>query len=121
MALAVLGQGAAVGWCGGTGTWSPPRGHPGLVMALLGTLGEQGPGWDVLVWAKDCVGHLRMSSGGGPWALPRTSQKDQARAWLVGLSILGLGKWVPSGRQLGSQGALRPRWGAVGRQAGLRL
>lgn len=48
-------------------------------MALLGTLGEQGPGWDGVVWAKVCVGHLRMSSGGGPWAPPRTPQKYQAR------------------------------------------
>lgn len=52
VALAVLGQGGAVEWCRGTGTWGPPGGHPGLVMAP----GEQGPGWSGLVWAKVCVG-----------------------------------------------------------------
>lgn len=122
--VAVLGQSGAVEWCGGTGTWGPPGGHPGLVMAL----GEQGPGWGSLVWAKIRVGHLRTSSGRGPWAEPRAlwaPQRYQARAWPGGAtqrpSTPGLGKWVPSGRQVGSQGALRPRWGAVGSRAGLRL
>lgn len=83
----------------GVGNMGPsqgaPRGHPGLLMALRGALGEQGPGWGGLVWAKVHVGHLRTSSGGGPWAEPRaawTPQRYQARAWPGGLSILELGK-----------------------------
>lgn len=116
VALAVLGQGGAVGWCGGPGTWGPPRGHPELVMALLGALGEQGPGWGGLAWAKVHVGHLKTSSGASPWAEPRAvwvPQRYQARAWPEGAiqrpSTPGLGKWVPSGRQVGSQEALRPQ------------
>lgn len=80
VALAVLGQGGGVECCGVRGHGAHAGGHPGLVMAL----GEQGPGWSGLVWAKVRVRHLRTSSGRGPWAV-WAPQRDQARAWPGGL------------------------------------
>lgn len=65
-----------------------PRISGGPPWGWVGALGEQGPGWGGSVGAKVHVGHLRTSSGGGPWAEPRAvwaPQRYQARAWPGGL------------------------------------